>query len=122
MRLEKEYTFQEWSLWNWSIIDAAEDFYNEFNHYPNFLFANEDTFSQINLIVCITPEFRKYFIKNNPEYGEVEIGSFENKDFSVRFLYNSDLADKDFIMMFTDDDVEVVVENYELKILFPDNN
>ena len=44
--------------------------YKEFNHYPNFLFANEYTFSQINFIVCITPEFREHFIKLNPQYGE----------------------------------------------------
>jgi hypothetical protein len=121
MFLEKKYYFNKWSTWNKRISESSENFFKNFNCYPNLLFANEHTFSQINYITSIIPDLKLNFFKLNPGFKEVEIAYYISKKYEIRFAYDIDLPHKEFILVF-DKNAIVISEELETTNQFHDLN
>ncbi len=112
----KEYKFKTWTKWDECIDKAIDDFYNKFNISPNYLEANEHTFSQIDFVTNLQKEIKHeniYFIneksgeKNHAhEEEDIEIGSYLTDETEVFFCYNNELIDKQFVLGFDIDDDE----------------
>lgn len=100
---------RKWSEWDDNIEDGIFKFYDCYGVFPNYLFANEHTFSQINFMVNIMPEARQMVFGYDDETGdkieinreeEIRIGSYVSDVYNVEFRLNEDLKDKMYELMY----------------------
>lgn len=112
MVFKKEYVFDKWTEWEDCIDDAIEDFFDDFDLFPNVLTANKYTFSQINFLVNNIPGKKDgiYFIEQQSkmkipvdEEMEIELGRYESEDYSIQFYFDQRIKDKIFILEYKED-------------------
>ena len=85
------------SLEDWSsvVCEAVEDFYTEFNVYPNFLFANPSVFNAL-LKISIKEGIENY----DPEVDQepLEIGGYISSHFALQFKADETLQEFQFVL------------------------
>ena len=131
MKFEKQYKFETWNEWDHIIHISAEDFFNQFHFYPNYLLGNQHTFSQIDFIANMRPDMdiykveeltgKEYVVEKEKQTG---IGIFTDKQcgFEIQFCIEEELADKEFNLIYDDepdeDDEDVPIENTPSELAF----
>jgi len=117
----------EWTKWIETITEAVDDFYIVYKLFPNFLEANEHTFSQFDFLVDVMPNKRQCVVCEDNltgskwllnEKDDVYLSSFHYRDIDVCFCFDNQLPDKKFMLVYND---EPEWDEPEIPINCPEN-
>ncbi len=109
---KKEYAFDKWTDWEDCVDKACEEFYEEFDLYPNVLTANKHTHSQISFLINNIPGLKDnvFFIEKQSNLRvpvdnneEVVVGRYECEDYILEFYFDERIKNKVFFLEYRDD-------------------
>jgi hypothetical protein len=106
-----EWEFRKWTKWQESISEAVEQYILDYGVYPNAFIANSHTLSQINFLINNIPGGKKEVYRRDEktykkipvdENEEIELAGLENNLYTLRFGYNENVKDKEFMLFYQD--------------------
>ncbi len=102
---------KKWTNWKKTVENSIDYFVSVYGFYPNIMFANKHTFSQINFIVNNVPADRKkvlnfdektFKIKPVEKHKEISLVGIRSNHYFLRFIIDEEMSDKKFILYYHD--------------------
>lgn len=100
MDLQIIYRIQHWENWLDEVDDAINDFFIQYQIYPNLLEANSHTFDQFDHMASIIPHIRKDLAEEDDDCPDIEIDGFSIGSSTLHFCICDSYEDREFSLVY----------------------